>query len=114
MTEDVFAAVDRFNDAFNRHDIDATMAAMTEDCVFESTDPPDGRRYTGQAEVRAVFEHFFAANPDARFDAEEIVVAGDRCTVLWRYRWGDGNVRGVDVVRIKDGKVAEKFAYVKG
>ena len=27
----------RFNEAFNRHDVDAVMAAMTDDCVFEST-----------------------------------------------------------------------------
>jgi ketosteroid isomerase-like protein len=30
-------AIGRFNDAFKRQDIDATMAAMTEDCVFENT-----------------------------------------------------------------------------
>ena len=46
------AAVDRFNDAFNRHDVDAVMAAMTDDCVFESTSPPSGQRYEGQDQVR--------------------------------------------------------------
>jgi hypothetical protein len=35
------------------------------------------------------------------------------------YTWtnGDGSassLRGVDVLRVRDGKVAEKFAYVKG
>ena len=29
--EDTLAAVQRFNDAFNRHDVDAVMAAMTFD-----------------------------------------------------------------------------------
>ena len=47
------AAVDRFNDAFNRHDVDAVMAAMTDDCVFENTSPPNGQRYEGQPQVRA-------------------------------------------------------------
>ena len=28
------AAVDRFNAAFNKHDVDAVMKAMTEDCIF--------------------------------------------------------------------------------
>jgi hypothetical protein len=32
----------------------------------------------------------------------------------WRYDWAGGHVRGVDVIRVRDGLVAEKFAYVKG
>jgi ketosteroid isomerase-like protein len=35
--QDTRAAVDAFNDAFNRHDVDAVMDAMTDDCVLEST-----------------------------------------------------------------------------
>ena len=35
-----------FNSAFNSHDIDAVMALMTEDCIFENTSPsPDGSRH---------------------------------------------------------------------
>jgi cation diffusion facilitator family transporter len=112
------AVVDRFNEAFNRHDVDDVMAAMTDDCVFENTSPPDGARYEGQAAVRAAWEGFFAASPTARFDAEDVIVVGDRCVVQWRYTWTDGgtqsHIRGVDVLRVRDGKVAEKFAYVKG
>ena len=112
------AAVDRFNDAFNRHDVDAVMAAMSDDCVFESTAPPHGERHVGQAAVRAAWEAFFAASPTAHFDAEEVIVTGDRCIVRWAYSWTDGDtpgsVRGVDVITVRDGKVAEKRAYVKG
>jgi cation diffusion facilitator family transporter len=112
-------AVERFNDAFNRHDVDAVMDAMTDDCVFENTSPPEGRRYEGQDEVRAAWEEFFAASPDAYFDGEDVIFADDRCIVQWRYTWtnDDGTksaLRGVDVLRVRDGKVAEKFAYVKG
>ena len=120
MSDDAtVAAVDRFNEAFNRHDVDAVMAAMTDDCVFESTSPPAGERHTGQDEVRAAWESFFAASPTAHFDAEEVVVAGDRCIVRWIYTWqedggGEGRIHGVDVIRVRDGKVAEKLAYVKG
>ena len=113
-----FAAVERFNDAFNRHDVDAVMAAMTDDCVFESTSPPHGERYEGQAAVRAAWEAFFASSPTAHFDAEEVIVTGDRCVVRWAYSWTDGDtpgsVRGVDVITVRDGKVSEKLAYVKG
>lgn len=119
-TAATLAAIDRFNDAFNRHDVDGVMAAMTDDCVFESTGPsPDGSHFAGQKEVRAVWEDFFRSSPDAIFDAEEVFASGDRCTVRWRYHWtnGDGtegHVRGVDVLRVRNGKVAEKLAYVKG
>jgi ketosteroid isomerase-like protein len=120
LTQATLAAVERFNVAFNRHDVDAVMAAMTEDCVFENTSPaPDGERYAGQAAVRACWAHFFGASPHAAFETEEIFAAGDRCVVRWRYRWIDqngkhGHIRGVDVFRVREGKVAEKFAYVKG
>jgi uncharacterized protein (TIGR02246 family) len=112
-------AVDRFNEAFNAHDVDAVMAAMTDDCVFESTSPPHGQRYEGATQVRAAWEEFFAASPDAHFDAEDVIVTGDRCVVQWLYTWtnDDGStssLRGVDVLRVRDGRVAEKFAYVKG
>jgi ketosteroid isomerase-like protein len=112
-------AVERFNEAFNRHDVDAIMALMTDDCTFEGTSPPDGQRAEGQEAVRAVWEEFFRASPDAYFDAEEMIVNGDRCVVRWRYQWTNsdgsrGHIRGVDVFRVRGGKVAEKLAYVKG
>jgi ketosteroid isomerase-like protein len=114
----VLEAVDRFNEAFNRHDVDAVMATMTDDCVFESTSPPDGERHEGAAAVRAAWEAFFASSPTARFDAEDVIASGDRAVMQWRYSWsddgGEHHIRGVDVLRVRDGKVAEKFAYVKG
>lgn len=111
--------IERFNAAFNGHDLDATMAVMTDDCVFENTYPaPDGTRHAGQAAVRSAFDEFFRSSPNARFEAEELFAAGDRCVVRWVYTWDAddpaGHVRGVDVFRVEDGKVAEKFSYVKG
>jgi ketosteroid isomerase-like protein len=113
--------VQQFNDATNRHDVDKMMALMTDDVVFENTmPPPDGERYEGQAAVRAVWEQLFRANRDAAFEAEEVFADGDRCVVRWRYRWAPdqpgkpGHVRGVDVIRVRGGKIAEKLAYVKG
>jgi len=125
MTDDpktlsTLEAVRRFNKAFDFHDVDGVMAAMTEDCVFENTcPPPDGERYTGQISVRKIWESFFSSSPDARFTTEEIFAAKDRCVVRWRYDWTTedgtpGHIRGVDIFRVRDGKVAEKLAYVKG
>jgi ketosteroid isomerase-like protein len=96
------------------------MALMTDDCVFENTAPfPDGTRYEGQTAVRGFWEEFFGSSPDAYFEAEDTFAAGDCCTIRWLYRWAPdgaqpGHIRGVDVFRVRDGKVAEKLSYVKG
>jgi ketosteroid isomerase-like protein len=115
-TDAALAAVNQFNDAINRHDLDAAMALMTDDCVLDTTwPPPDGERIEGQAAVRAYWEQMLRSSPDAHFDAEEMFAVGDRCTVRWRYTFnGTQHIRGVDVLRVREGKIAEKLAYVKG
>ena len=112
---DTQTVIDRFNDAFNRHDVDAVMRLMTDDVIFENTSPaPDGQRYEGQEAVRQFWIQFFAGASAARFETEEMVVLGDRACVRWIYSWGNGHVRGIDLFRVRDGKVAEKLSYVKG
>ena len=108
------AAVGRFGAAFARRDIDAVMAAMTDDCVFESTAPPDGVRAEGPAAVRAAWVDFFTGSAEATFTTEDQIVSADRVVAQWCYTWPDGHVRGVDVFRVRDRRVAEKFSYVKG
>jgi Ketosteroid isomerase homolog len=107
-------AVERFNKAFDTHDVDAIMAAMTPDCAFEDTSPPDGARHEGADAVRAAWTALFAASPDGVFTTEELIAAGDRVVARWRYDFGAGHVRGVDVFTVRDGLVAEKLSYVKG
>ena len=103
-----------FGQAWNDHDLDAALALTTEDCVFESTGPaPDGVRSLGRA---ACAPRGSRSSPTrtSRFEGEELIISGDRVVQCWTYRWADGHVRGVDVFRIRDGKVAEKLSYVKG
>jgi uncharacterized protein (TIGR03086 family) len=114
------AAVARLGAAFGAGDVGAIMAEMTPDCVFESTSPaPDGTRVVGGQAVREQWQQLFDQTNDALFETEESVVMGDRAIVRWRFSWreGDGqrgHVRGVDILRLRDGKVAEKLSYVKG
>jgi ketosteroid isomerase-like protein len=111
--------IDRFNETFNQHDADALALLLTDDTVFEDTSPaPDGQRIAGKAAVVAFWRGWFARNPDAVFDAEDVIVSGDRAVVRWVYRkvrsgqpW---HLRGVDVFTVRGGKVAAKLAYVKG
>lgn len=104
-----------FNDAFNRHDIQGMMQLATDDTVFENTSPsPDGTRYSGKDAVTKFWEEFFREAPNAHIDIEEIFGMGNRCVMIWKYTWGDGHVRGVDVFKLKDGLICEKLSYVKG
>ncbi len=111
---DALAVVQRFDRAFAAKDVDAVMAAMTPDCVFEDTSPPDGRRRVGATAVRAAWEELFRSSPEAAFTTEDTIVAGDRVVALWRYEFAGGHVRGVDVFTVREGLVAEKLSYVKG
>lgn len=114
-SETTALVVRAFNKAFNDHDIDSVMGLMTDDCVFENTSPsPDGTRHVGAINVRSEWGKFFAGSPHAHFEEEELIACDDRCIVRWKYSWGDGHVRGIDVMRIRAGKVSEKFSYVKG
>ncbi len=111
------AVVERFAAAFTARDVDGVMKLMSTDCLFESTEPPDGVRYEGQSAVRVAWERLLAASPGARFITEQTFSRGDRVVAQWRYDWtGDrpGHVRGIDVFQLTDGLITEKASYVKG
>lgn len=109
-----------FNEAFNRHDVPEMMALMSDDCVFENTNPaPDGTVYKGKEAVTQFWQAFFHASPQAHIEIEEIFGLGPRCVARWRYGWVDktgekGHVRGVDIFQVQDGLIREKLSYVKG
>ncbi len=119
-TASVEDVIGRFGAAWEAWDLDAIMALMSEDAVFESTGPaPDGVRIEGAAAVRAEWEGMFRDTRDAEFRFEEAFVSGDRATARWRFSWTNdegsrGHVRGADVMRVRDGLVVEKYSYVKG
>lgn len=57
-------------------------------------------------------------NADARFEAEEMIVSGNRATVFWVYgKMRNGqpwHLRGVDIFTVRDGKIAAKLALREG
>jgi ketosteroid isomerase-like protein len=118
-TETTVELVTRFENTFNTYDVDALMADMTDDCVFEHVAPAAGSfgRHEGQAAVRTVWESLATHFPGYRFEIEDIFGAGNRCACRWSMRWrrpegGDGTARGVDIFTVRDGKIAEKLTYV--
>jgi ketosteroid isomerase-like protein len=67
----VLELMDRFTAALNSGNLDAVLALVTDDIVFESTSPPpDGARYHGRDAVRQVWGQMLAATPSARFSVE--------------------------------------------
>jgi ketosteroid isomerase-like protein len=114
-TDDALATVERFNELFNQHDVEAVVQQMTDDVVFENT---SGGRFKGQEAVRALLQRAFGLMSPGWFDTEDIFAAGDRVVVLWKYTFNRaepeaGHIRGVDIFRVRSGRVAEKFSYVK-
>ena len=113
--ESAMRVVLEFNDAFNRQDVAGMMRLMSDDCIFENTAPaPDGTLYRGKETVTRFWEEFFRESPNAHIEIEEIFGMGQRCVMRWKYTWGDGHVRGVDVFQTSDGLIAAKLSYVKG
>jgi ketosteroid isomerase-like protein len=107
------AVVSRFNTAWAAHDLAGALALISEDCVFESTAPPDGDGSTGPAAIAVAWQPIFD-DAASQFTVEQTIEAGSHVVQLWRYDWDGGHIRGVDVFAVADGKITEKLAYVKG
>ncbi|TPM39523.1 nuclear transport factor 2 family protein [Mesorhizobium sp. B2-3-4] len=105
----------RFNDVFQHHDPAALDDLVAQDCVIENTTPaPDGARREGKAACVELWSAI-ATGPGTRFDLEETFVAGDRATIRWRFWMANGNsLRGVNLMRVSDGRIVEAMGYVKG
>jgi steroid delta-isomerase-like uncharacterized protein len=117
VTEATLAA---FGDAWNRHDIEALMSFMTEDCVFETAAGADacGTQHQGHAAVRKAFATAWAMVPDAQWRNAVHHVAGDFGVSEWTFTGtaADGSrieVNGVDLFAFKDGKIQRKNTFRK-
>lgn len=109
-----------FADAWNRHDIDALMSFMTDDCVFESSAGPDecGARHVGSEAVRAAFADVWTTFPDAQWNNPHHFVVGDRAVSEWTFTGTRANrmrveVDGCDLFTCRNGKIVVKNSYRK-
>jgi steroid delta-isomerase-like uncharacterized protein len=112
--------LDRFADAWNRHDLDALMSMMTDDCVFEASAGPDiaGRRSEGTQAVRAAFAEVFERFPDAHWGNARHFIAGNRAVSEWTFTGTpeDGKrveVNGCDLFTLRDDKIVVKNSFRK-
>ncbi|KQP19962.1 hypothetical protein ASF45_22240 [Pseudorhodoferax sp. Leaf265] len=115
------ARLEAFAQAWTRHDIDALMDCMADDCVFHSGAGPDagGTRYIGRAAVRTGFLRAWADFPDAQWTRARHVVTGRRGMSEWTFvgtRASDGQrieVDGCDLFTFHGDKIRVKDSWRK-
>jgi SnoaL-like domain len=106
----------RFNEVFLTHDPAALAELVADNCVIENTEPAlDGSRHEGKAACIELWTKI-ATMPGAHFEPEAIIARGDRGEIRWRLVWGPdhgSSVRGVNLMRVHDGRIVEALGYVK-
>lgn len=114
------ATLAAFGEAWNRHDIDALMSFMSEDCLFDTAAGPDrsGTRHAGPTAVRKAFAAAWEAVPDAQWRDATHFVQGDTGFSQWTFTGtaADGSrieVDGVDLFTFKNGKIQRKNVFRK-
>lgn len=114
------AFLQAFSDAWNRHDLDALMQFMDDDCVFHAVAGPEamGRSFVGRDAVREGFRTAFTTFPDAAWRDPAHFVHGDRGVTESTFcgTRADGSrieARMVDVFTFRNGRIAVKNAYRK-
>jgi steroid delta-isomerase-like uncharacterized protein len=122
---DLRATIDRYNEAWNAHDLDAIMEMHAADMVFENHTA--GESAVGE-EARAHIAAIFDTWPDIAFETRRLYVRDDLVVQEWtanathakEMRRGDltaaatgRNVSwdGVDVIPFEDGLVKRKDVW---
>jgi steroid delta-isomerase-like uncharacterized protein len=118
--------IDRYNAAWNAHDVDTIVSLHTEDSVFENH--VTGDRNVGREEIGRAISGIFSVFPDLAFETRRAYVRDDLVVQEWTARGthqgtmtrsgieveptGRGvEYKGMDVIPIRDGLVARKDVY---
>jgi hypothetical protein len=109
---DTPTVIDQYNAAFLERAPEKLVDLIAEDCVMEGVGPaPDGNVWTGYDECLAGWQGL-AADTTIQFAVEDVVVDGERAVIRWRIT-GAQNYRGVNLMRVRDGKIVEALGYGK-
>lgn len=105
--------IERYNDAWNRQDLDAIHALHHPDVVFDNHTA--GERAEGADAVRAHIGRIFENNPTMRFRTRSLHAGDDFAVCEWTLTVEkDGRALewdGVDVFPLRDGLIARKDVY---
>jgi steroid delta-isomerase-like uncharacterized protein len=118
--------IDRYNAAWNGHDVEAIVSMHTDDSVFENHVTGDVN--VGREQIARAIEGIFAVFPDLQFETRRAYIREDLVVQEWTARGThEGTMtragievpptgrkveyKGVDVIPIRDGLVARKDVY---
>jgi steroid delta-isomerase-like uncharacterized protein len=109
-----------FLEAFNRHDLDAMMDYFADECVFYMPRgiAPRGDRYVGKDQVRAGLATRFQGLPDVHYGDDRHWACDNIGVSEWtltgtRLSGERIEIRGLDLLDFKDGKITRKDSYWK-
>ncbi|UJP10552.1 nuclear transport factor 2 family protein [Microbacterium sp. KUDC0406] len=112
----IHEVLDRYNRAFRLHDPTLLEDLISDDCVIEDTSPPPaGIRREGREACLSRWSEL-AGDSSLSFSTEPAEILGDLAVAPWRLRWGSGEndwVRGVNLIRVRDGRIVEARGYLK-
>ena len=107
----------RFTDAFNREDLDAVMACLADDAIYDQF---NGARAVGTAAIREAFVPQFRGDfGTIRFLTEDCFVdeAAGRSLIRWTCTLARDGVtrgwRGLGALHFANGRIVEKHTYAK-
>jgi ketosteroid isomerase-like protein len=110
---EVTELIGRYNDAWNRQDLDAIHALHHPEIVFDNHTA--GESAEGADAVREHIGAIFASNPDMRFTTRSLRAGGDFAVCEWTLNvTKDGRALewdGIDVFPLRDGLIARKDVY---
>jgi steroid delta-isomerase-like uncharacterized protein len=118
--------IDRYNAAWNDHDVEAIVSMHTGDSVFENHVTGDVN--VGREQIARAIESIFSVFPDLRFETRRAYIRDDLVVQEWTARGThEGTMtrsgievpptgrkvdyKGMDVIPIRDGLVARKDVY---
>jgi ketosteroid isomerase-like protein len=107
--------------AFFKRELGALRDCITEDFEWHfalGPDAPHGRLYKGIAGIEQGFAERDRLMRDVRYNDVETELAGDRALMEYRVTGtfldgGPFNLRGVEVLSFRDGRLAKKDVYWK-
>jgi steroid delta-isomerase-like uncharacterized protein len=112
MSDDVRTMLEQYNDAWNRHDVDAICALHADGMVFENHTA--GERAEGD-DVRDHIAAIFENSPDLAFETRRLYATPELAVCEWTATaTKDGRSvswPGVDVFPLRDGRIARKDVY---
>jgi taurine dehydrogenase small subunit len=105
--------IERYNEAWNAHDVDAIVALHAPEMVFENHTA--GERVDG-ADVREHLVRIFANWPDLTFRRRRLYARDGLVVSEWTATATDGDGRrlewdGVDIFPFRDGLILRKDVY---